>query len=99
MVRHMVGLVNKNGYYYAFDRTAIGHGPVWQRGIGGQNTIAPSSWDGTHFYVGGQDATINGKKSYGRVKALNPVSGGPVWSRCPGHDGATRTMPRGTDLR
>ncbi len=89
MVRHMVGLVNKNGYYYAFDRTAIGHGPVWQRVIGGQNTIAPSAWDGTHLYVGGQEVTINGKKCAGSVKALNPATGGPVWEHCLGNGAVT----------
>jgi glucose dehydrogenase len=28
--RKLVGVVNKNGFYYAFDRNAIGAGPVWR---------------------------------------------------------------------
>ncbi len=89
VVRHMVGLVNKNGLYYAFDRTAIGHGPVWQHAVAGQNAIAPSAWDGTHLYVGGQEVTIDGKKCAGSLKALDPATGGPVWEHCLENGGVT----------
>src|SRR5258706_2470602 len=50
----MVGLVHKNGLYYAFDRKAIGNGPVWTAHIAyggsgpedGQGRISASAWDG-----------------------------------------------------
>ncbi len=89
VVKHMVGLVNKNGIYYAFDRTAIGHGPVWQYLVGGPNAIAPSAWDGTYLYVGGEKVTIDGTKCAGSLRALDPATGSPVWEHCLENGGVT----------
>ena len=66
--RKLVGVVNKNGIYYAFDRTAIGAGPVWRMRVAdggstpkaGSGTIAPAAWDGQNrtLYTGGDSVTI-----------------------------------------
>lgn len=86
----LVGVAAKNGVYYAFRRTAISSGPVWQTRIArpgdcptcGDGSIAPSSWDGQRLYVAGGATTINGQSCQGSVRALNPASGLPIWEAC-----------------
>ncbi len=77
---NMVGAANKNGMYYAFNRSNIGAGPVWEVRIAnrgscpqcGGGSVSSSAWDGHTLYVGGGKTTINGKKCQGNVRALNP---------------------------
>jgi outer membrane protein assembly factor BamB len=93
-VQHqMLGLINKNGMYYAFDRTNITAGPLWQTqlaapplggGIG--NNISSSEWDGTTLYAAAGMTTINGTSCSGSVRALNPASGAFLWQDCLSHD-------------
>ena len=87
----MVGLVNKNGYFYAFDRSNIAAGPVWKRqvAVGGacpqcdQGTISTAGWDGYLLYVGGGETyATNGAHCAGSVRALNPSNGATIWERC-----------------
>ena len=82
----MVGSMNKNGIFYAFERGALSSGPVWSTRIatGGENPttgagdIAPAAWDGTTLYVGG-DITSS---CAGTVNALNPSTGAFIWKHC-----------------
>ena len=79
----MVGILNKNGIYYALDRTNISAGPVWERQVAGAiSNIAASAWDGTTLYVGTAATTMNGKNCRGSVWALNPATGQPRWEFC-----------------
>ena len=80
--KQLVGVVNKNGKYYAFDRTAIGRGPVWIARAGGANTIAPSAWDGTHLYLSGRKTKFQGMKCNSALEALDPATGTYLWRRC-----------------
>jgi polyvinyl alcohol dehydrogenase (cytochrome) len=88
--RPMVGLQNKNGIYYAFDRRSLSSGPVWQTPISrpgacpecGVGNIASSAWDGQQLYVGGGRSDINGTVCRGTVEALRPSNGGVVWQEC-----------------
>jgi len=88
--RPMVGLQNKNGIYYAFNRASISSGPVWQTPISrpgkcpecGVGNIASSAWDGDQLYVGGTRATIHGTLCAGEVEALQPSNGHVVWLQC-----------------
>jgi len=88
--REMVGMQNKNGKYYAFDRANIGAGPLWQATIAvggacpqcGQGGISPSAWDGKTLYVSGGNTTINGTKCQGSLRALNPATGTFLWEHC-----------------
>jgi outer membrane protein assembly factor BamB len=82
--RQLIGLANKNGVYYAFDRMAIGHGPMWKVSLGGTYSIASSAWDGNHLYVGGRDTTYQGRSCAGTVSALDPTAGSFVWRHCLG---------------
>ena len=91
VVHRMVGLINKNGIYYAFDRTAIGAGPLWQVQLaapekGSENNVSSSSWDGTTLYAAAGSTTINGASCLGSVRALNPATGAFLWEDCLSHD-------------
>ncbi|WP_165423679.1 PQQ-binding-like beta-propeller repeat protein [Ktedonosporobacter rubrisoli] len=81
--RQMIGLVNKNGVYYAFDRTNIAAGPLWEAKVStSPNNIASSAWDGKRLYVGGTQTTIKGKPCLGSVRAVNPATGAFLWEYC-----------------
>jgi outer membrane protein assembly factor BamB len=90
VMHQLVGVANKNGIYYAFDRGAISNGPVWQATIAvsggcpecGQGSISPSSWDGTALYVAGGHTTIGGNSCLGSLRALNPADGTFLWEDC-----------------
>ena len=83
---NLVGAINKNGIYYAFERDALSSGPVWEARIanGGDNPttgngdVASSAFDGTTLYVGG-DAT---NSCSGSLNALNPSTGAFIWQHC-----------------
>lgn len=61
VLHKMVGAVNKHGFYYAFDRTAIHNGPLWKTQIAaggpsptaGQGSISSSAWNGTSLFMAG----------------------------------------------
>jgi outer membrane protein assembly factor BamB len=86
----MVGVANKNGKYYAFNRSNIAAGPVWTKQVanGGDcpqcanGSISPSAWDGTSLYVGGGNTTIAGQSCMGGVRKLNPDNGSFLWEHC-----------------
>lgn len=92
--RDMLGIISKNGYYYAFDRTDISAGPVWQTLLAqaggspdrGQGSISSSVYDGSTLYVAGAITTINGKSCAGSLNALNPNTGAVIWRLCVGHN-------------
>lgn len=92
-VHQMVGAINKNGIFYAFERGALGKGPRWQDQIAagpacatcdGAGTIAPGAWDGTTLYIGGGSTTINGQSCQGSLRALDPATGHYLWEHCLG---------------
>lgn len=88
-VQKMVGAVDKNGYYYAFNRASLSSGPVWSRQIAvagacpqcGKGSIASSAFDGSRLYVAGGNTTINGISCGGSLQALNP-DGTVAWQDC-----------------
>ncbi len=87
---NMVGVVNKNGIFYAFKRDSLGSGPVWQTRVGnggdcpqcGSGNISPAAWDGSTLYEGSGNITINGKSCKGSVDAINPTNGSFIWRHC-----------------
>jgi polyvinyl alcohol dehydrogenase (cytochrome) len=90
VARQMVGVANKNGYYYALDRTNLSAGPVWSDVIAtggdcpdcGNGSISPSAWDGATLYVAGGSTTIGGVACAGSARAVNPATGAFKWERC-----------------
>jgi polyvinyl alcohol dehydrogenase (cytochrome) len=88
--RSLVGVANKNGTYYAFDRNHVGQGPIWQVAIArggscpycGDGSIASSSFDGTRLFVAGGATSIDGAACAGSLRALAPATGAPAWQLC-----------------
>lgn len=86
----MVGLVNKNGIFYAFDRADISAGPVWTYDVGIPGTTGPgnaeysssATYDGTSLYVGGDVGQVNGQTCPGTLSALDPATGRARWQLC-----------------
>ena len=82
---NMIGVENKNGYFYAFDRAIIHTGPLWSTRVGCSTcsgSQVPAAWDGTTLYVGSHKATINGQTCAGSLNALNPATGAFIWRHC-----------------
>ncbi len=87
VMQHLVGLENKNGIYYAFVRGKLSNGPIWQATIANGEITSSSSWDGTHLYVAGGYAKINGTPcdgtdGKGSLRALDPATGAFLWQDC-----------------
>jgi polyvinyl alcohol dehydrogenase (cytochrome) len=88
----MLGVGNKNGIFYAFDRTQLSSGPVWQQRVadpGGcvnylcnAGVVVAAAWDGHQLYVGGGATTVKGNSCPGSVAALVPETGKQVWQGC-----------------
>jgi len=86
----MVGLQNKNGIYYAFDRSAISSGPLWQKrmSIGGacpqcgKADTSPSAYDGQHLFVGSEKTTIGCVTCAGSIRELRPSNGKALCADC-----------------
>jgi len=81
--RSLVGAVNKNGIFYAWDRTNLAAGPVWQSTVadpsGSPRSIASAAWDGTRLYVAAGGTTLNGTSYFGNISALDPATGAFLW--------------------
>src|SRR5712692_8941227 len=87
VLHQMLGLMNKNGIYYAFDRTNISAGPLWQDqlaapAMNGENNVSSSAWDGTALYAAAALTTIKGTSCNGSLRALNPADGTFLWQDC-----------------
>ncbi|MHB8600544.1 MAG: outer membrane protein assembly factor BamB family protein [Ktedonobacteraceae bacterium] len=86
----MVGVGNKNGIYYAFNRNLIHTGPVWEDTLAaggdcplcGDGIISPSAFDGQTLYIGAGKTTINGANCAGGLRAVNPANGNYIWEHC-----------------
>jgi len=86
----LVGAVNKNGVFYAFNRKAVTAGPIWQFQVAiggdcagcGNGSIAPAAFDGSSVYVAGGTTTVNGASCAGSVASLDPGTGVPHWQHC-----------------
>jgi len=93
--RLFVGAANKNGTFYALDRTNIAGGPVWEQQVastdgscpqcsGAGGSIAPAAFDGTTLFVAGGATIISGQSCGGSLNALNPATGAFEWQDCLG---------------
>lgn len=87
-VKALVGVANKNGIYYVFDRADLDRGPVARLRIAtggnpptsGNGSISPSAFDGARLYIGGGHITVNGQLAAGTVSAYNPDDlRAPIW--------------------
>jgi len=86
----MVGVVNKDGTFYAFHRDALGAGPAWTAKIGnggacpqcGSGDISPAAWDGQNLYVASGNTSVNGAGCPGSLRKLDPATGNFLWQTC-----------------
>lgn len=85
----MLGIVNKDGYYYALDRNNISAGPLWKLkiSVGGTNpalnaSIAAGAFDGVSLYVAGSSTTLGGQSCAGSLSAVDPGTGTTLWADC-----------------
>lgn len=83
----MLVTTNKNGITYAFNRTNLAAGPVWQHqtaigndcAVCGYSTVSSAAIaQGVVFQAGGA-TTINGTGYGGSVQALNATTGAVIW--------------------
>jgi outer membrane protein assembly factor BamB len=79
-----VGACNKNGIYYALNRSTMT--VDWKIQIGAKSSgstpaqcSAAAVWDGTTLYFAGDPTTINGVSYRGSVRAINPATGAFKW--------------------
>ncbi len=90
LFQNMVGVVNKDGTFYAFQRDALSSGTVWRAKIGnggsepqgGSANISPAAWDGQNLYVASGNTSINGVNCQGSLRKLDPTSGNFIWQTC-----------------
>lgn len=83
----MLVATNKNGYTYAFNRTDLAAGPVWQHqtAIGndcaacGYSTVSSAAIANGRVYQAGGVTTIKGVGYGGSVQALNATTGAVIW--------------------
>ena len=85
----MLGVVNKDGYYYALDRNNISAGPLWKTriSIGGPApgkgaSIPAAAYDGTGLYAAGSQTTIGTQTCAGSLQKLDPNTGVAIWADC-----------------
>jgi outer membrane protein assembly factor BamB len=85
--RSLVGAVNKNGIYYAFLRSNLAAGPVWQKSVAsggpcpwcGDGSVSSGAFaNGAIFQAAGK-ATIGGTAFKGSVRSINPATGSFNW--------------------
>ena len=86
--RRLVGASNKNGLYYAWDRSDLAAGPVWDRRVAvggacpqcGKAAISPAAFDGRHLFIAGGILQLNdGTKVGGNVQEVDPATGQRIW--------------------
>ena len=85
VLHDMVGVLNKNGKYYAFNRATLSSGPVWETQVGttgAAHNISSSTFDGTNLYIASDKTTIGGVSCMGSVNAVKPANGNFVWRLC-----------------
>jgi regulation of enolase protein 1 (concanavalin A-like superfamily) len=90
----LLGVINKNGYMYAFNRNSLSSGPIWQRQIAipgdcptcGDSSVSSAAAFGSNtLYIAGGQGFINGVGYPGTIDALNPATGVIEWQHpCPG---------------
>lgn len=83
----LVAATNKNGRVYAFDRSDVSAGPVWQRQIAvsgdcpqcGQGSASSGTIGSGLLYMAGGNTTVGCVSASGSVRALDPLTGAVVW--------------------
>ncbi len=83
----MVAAINKNGYAYAWKRSNLAAGPVWQQQVAvggicptcGDGSVSSGAFAGGSLFLAGGNTTINGTGYPGSVRAFDPATGNVKW--------------------
>jgi outer membrane protein assembly factor BamB/regulation of enolase protein 1 (concanavalin A-like superfamily) len=83
----MLVTTNKNGVTYAFNRTNLAAGPIWQHqtaigndcAVCGYSTVSSAAIANGVVYQAGGATTISGTGYGGSVQALNASTGAVIW--------------------
>ncbi len=84
----LLGVINKNGYMYAFNRNSLSSGPIWQRQIaiggdcptcGDSSVSSAAAFGSNRLFVAGGQGFINGVGYPGTIDALDPATGAIEW--------------------
>ena len=83
----MVGVCNKNGWYYALRRNNLAAGPVWSLQVGAHSNssnlnecIAAAVWNGSDLFIAGPPTTIAGLAYNGSIREVDPSTGSVLWA-------------------
>jgi polyvinyl alcohol dehydrogenase (cytochrome) len=88
--RALVGAANKNGIFYALDRSNLAAGPVWKFNLAqggfdppaGDGSIAAAAFPGgSTLYAAGGNTTVRGTAYSGSIRALDTRTGAVVWEQ------------------
>jgi outer membrane protein assembly factor BamB len=77
----MMGALNKNGYFYAFNAANLAAGPVWKYKVTTGQSVGSASFGQGLVYVAAGAATYKGVHSSGAAWALNAATGAVVWEQ------------------
>ena len=83
----MVGAANKNGVFYAWNRTNLSSGPAWSFRIAhggpcpecGEGSVSSAVTSGGRLFVAGGLTTLGNVTYNGSVAALDPSNGSVLW--------------------
>ncbi|HEV2317551.1 MAG TPA: PQQ-binding-like beta-propeller repeat protein [Thermoplasmata archaeon] len=76
----LVGATNKDGYFFAFNRRSLSHGPVWELRISTTSSVSSASYGQGLLFVGGSKTKLGGVAENGSVRAVSATSGQAVWA-------------------
>jgi hypothetical protein len=77
----LVGALDKNGYFYAFNASNIATGPRWRDLISTGQSVGSAAFAQGVLYVASGSITYKGTYSSGAAWALNPGTGAVLWEQ------------------
>jgi outer membrane protein assembly factor BamB len=77
----LVGALDKNGFFYAFNATHIASGPRWRQLITTGQSVGSASFAKGVLYIASGSITYKGTFSSGAAWALNPNTGAVLWEQ------------------
>jgi outer membrane protein assembly factor BamB len=77
----MMGALDKNGYFYAFNAGDLAAGPVWDYKITTGQAVGSAAFAQGLVFVAAGTADYKGTHSSGAAWAFNPTTGAVVWEQ------------------
>jgi len=77
----MMGALDKNGYFYAFNAADLAAGPVWDYKVTTGQSVGSAAFAQGLVFVAAGTADYHGVRSAGAAWAFNPDNGAVVWEQ------------------